>query len=163
MPLWQIYSPPGTFTPEAKSSFATDITKRYTSIGLPAFYVVIQFHELNPEDVYVGGREATKAERPFVRAVVTHIAVVQPDSDAAYRRTTNWLDKIFREHVLDKGFDVEYHVEETERRLWKINGMIPPPYRSEGEKVWVRENRAVEYDGAFAEDGEGKTGGKAAL
>lgn len=48
-------------------------------------------------------------------------------------------------HLLDKGYDFEYHVDETDRRLWKINGLVPPPFKSEEEKVWVRENRAVEY------------------
>ncbi|PYH47080.1 tautomerase family protein, partial [Aspergillus saccharolyticus JOP 1030-1] len=149
MPLWQIYSPPGTFTSTTKSTFVTDITKFYTSIGLPAFYVVVQFHELSPEDVFVGGQATTTSTKPFVRVVITHIAIHSPDNDDAYRRTTARLDQVLNKHVLERGFGLEYHVEETERRLWKIDGMIPPPWRSEEEKLWVRENRAVEYEGAY--------------
>lgn len=68
-----------------------------------------------------------------------------PDSDAAYLRTTTRLDQVMEPHLLDKGYDFEYHVDETDRRLWKINGLVPPPFKSEEERVWVRENRPVEY------------------
>lgn len=70
-----------------------------------------------------------------------------PDSDAAYARTTSRLDSVMKPHLLDKGYDFEYHVDETDRRLWKINALVPPPFGSEGERVWIREGRAVEYEG----------------
>lgn len=41
------------------------------------------------------------------------------------------------------GYDVEYHVDEAEHRLWKINGLITPPYKSAKEQVWVWENWAL--------------------
>ncbi|CCF33378.1 hypothetical protein CH063_05583 [Colletotrichum higginsianum] len=44
MPLWIIYHPEGTFEDDAsKEAFSADITKFYTTIGLPAFYVVANF------------------------------------------------------------------------------------------------------------------------
>ncbi|RAL11776.1 tautomerase family protein [Aspergillus homomorphus CBS 101889] len=154
MPLWQIYHQRGTFqTASEKSALAAAITTLYTTLGLPAFYVVVQFHQLDVEDLFIGGALATDQE-PFVRIVITHIAIRLPDADEAYLRTTVGINEVLKTHVLDKGYGVEYHVDETERRLWRINGMVPPQWRSEEEKVWVRESRAVEYPGAFPE-GEG--------
>ncbi|PWY83856.1 hypothetical protein BO94DRAFT_536500 [Aspergillus sclerotioniger CBS 115572] len=150
MPLWQIYHPAGTFTDSpSKQSFAADITKMYVSIGLPAFYVIVNFIEMNPNDVYVGGKTKLPTEKPFVRVVITHIARHVPDIETAYIRTTSHLDQIMKPHLLDRGYDFEYHVDETDRRLWKINGLIPPPSNSEEEKIWGRENKAVVYDGAY--------------
>ncbi|PYH68334.1 tautomerase family protein [Aspergillus vadensis CBS 113365] len=148
MPLWQIYHPPTTFTtPPSKHSFAQDITKFYTELGLPAFYVVVNFIQTQPDDVYVGGTPKHPTDdKPFVRIVITHIALHVPDSDAAYARTTSRLDSVLKPHLLDKGYDFEYHVDETDRRLWKINALVPPPFGSEGERMWVKENRAVEYE-----------------
>ncbi|PWY82734.1 hypothetical protein BO83DRAFT_454733 [Aspergillus eucalypticola CBS 122712] len=149
MPLWQIYHPPTTFTnPTTKHSFARDTTKFYTDLGLPAFYVVVNFIQTQPDDVYVGGTPKDPSDdKPFVRIVITHIALHVPDSDAAYARTTSRLDSVMKPHLLDKGYDFEYHVDETDRRLWKINALVPPPFGSEGERVWIREGRAVEYEG----------------
>ncbi|KAJ5190577.1 oxalocrotonate tautomerase [Penicillium cinerascens] len=148
MPLWQIYHPNGTFEdPASKEAFVQDITKMYTDVGLPAFYVVVNFVTVSKGDIFVGGKVPT--ERPFIRVVITHIAVHAPNEDAAYRRITSRIDTILKPHVADKGYDWEYHVDETERRLWKLNGMIPPPHKSESERVWAKENRAVDYDGAY--------------
>lgn len=90
-----------------------------------------------------------KLGNPFIRIVITHIAINMPNEDATYRRSTSRIDKILKPNVADLGYDWEYHVAETERRLWKVNGMIPPPWKSEEEKVWVKENRPVAYDGAY--------------
>lgn len=148
MPLWQIYHPPGTFEDaKSKQSFAKDITKLYTNAGLPAFYVVTHFHKMEDSNVYVGGK--TTSDKPFVRLVITHIAINLPNTDEAYRRTSSRLDGIMKPHLLDKGYDFEYHVDETERRLWKINSLIPPPHKSAEEELWVRENAPVLYEGAY--------------
>jgi hypothetical protein len=60
---------------------------------------------------------------------------------------TSKIDQTLKPHIEDKGYDWEYHVSETERRLWKVNGLIPPAHSSDEEKLWVEENRAVEYPG----------------
>ena len=148
MPLWQIYHPAGTFEDLAsKEAFAKDITKMYTEIGLPAFYVVVNFVLVPTGELFVGGKIPT--ERPFIRLVITHIAVHVPNEDAAYQRTTSRIDNTLKPHVAEKGYDWEYHVDETERRLWKLNGWIPPPWKSEQEQIWVKENLAVPYDGGY--------------
>ncbi|EPS28546.1 hypothetical protein POX_f07630 [Penicillium oxalicum] len=154
MPLWQIYHPPGTFEDaSSKESFAKDITQIYTSVGLPAFYVVVQYHKIDNHNVFIGGDSLSQAsevrQKPFIRLVVDHIAVRLPDDDALYARTTTRIDSVLRPHLLEKGFDYEYHVDETERRLWKINGLIPPPHKSSEERVWFEENRPLPWDGAY--------------
>lgn len=150
MPLWQIYHPVGTFEDDAsKQAFAKDITQMYTGLGLPSFYVVAHFYKQEYRDVFVGGELRAPGNLPFIRIVITHIAIHVPDVDQMYLRTTSRLDQIMKPHLVDKGYDFEYHVAETERRLWKVNGLIPPQYKSEEEQLWVRENRAVPYEGAF--------------
>ena len=31
--------------------------------------------------------------------------------------------------------------------MWKINGLIPPPFKGEEEAKWRKENKALEWDG----------------
>lgn len=145
MPLWLIFHPTGTFEDDAsKQALTKDITAIYTGVGLPAFYVVINFIKLSPEDVWVGGQKRT--EKPFVRIVAEHIAVRLEDSDEIYKTTCDYIENTLKPHIADKGFDWEFHIDETERRLWRVNGMTPPPHGSDGEKLWVKENRPVAWD-----------------
>ena len=55
MPLWNIWHPAGAYSDEDKAAFCTEITAFYTGVGLPAFYVVVLFHELPAGACYVGG------------------------------------------------------------------------------------------------------------
>jgi hypothetical protein len=112
---------------------------------LPAFYVVVNFIKMPENTAWVGGKAASK-ERPFIRLAIEHIAVHQPNEDEAYKRTANRVDATIKPHIADKGYDWEFHIDETERRLWRINGLYPPPFQSEEEKVWARENRPVVFE-----------------
>lgn len=148
MPLWLIFHPEGTFEDlPSKKALTQDITKIYTEIGLPAFYVVVNFLKMPPGDTWVGAEHVF--DKPFIRVVAEHIAVNMPNEDEAYKRVTARLDTALKPHVADKGYSWEFHIDETERRLWKVNGMIPPAFGSEEEKLWVKENRAVPYPGAY--------------
>ncbi|KAF1819137.1 uncharacterized protein K489DRAFT_384040 [Dissoconium aciculare CBS 342.82] len=147
MPLWIVYHPSTTFqTEEEKGAFSKDVTQIYTSVGLPAFYVVVNFIKLEEGETWVGGEKRTA--KPFIRLAIDHIAINLPNEDASYRRVTSKIDQTLKPHIEDKGYDWEYHVSETERRLWKVNGLIPPAHPSEEEKLWVERNRAVEYPGS---------------
>jgi hypothetical protein len=144
MPLWLIFHSEGHFQdPAAKKALTQDITKIYTEIGLPPFYVVVNFIKLGREDMWIGG--ALKTDKPFVRIVIEHIAVNLPDDDNVMDKTARRIDQALKPHVADKGYDWEFHVDETDRRLWKVNGLVPPKFGSEQEKVWAKENRAVPY------------------
>lgn len=148
MPLWLIFHPPGTFQDdESKEAFAKDITAWYSTnrAKLPKFYVVVKFIQLPMNNVYVGG-ELRKDKTPFIRIAIEHIAVHQPNEDAAYKRVTKGIDGILKPHIADKGYDWEFHVDQTERRLWMINGLYPPPVGSAAQELWHRENRAVPWE-----------------
>ncbi|KAL5355944.1 putative oxalocrotonate tautomerase [Aspergillus floccosus] len=139
MPLWLIFHPPNTFEDAAsKQALVKDVTKIYTNVGLPPFYVVVNFIRISSEEVWVGGERRT--ERPFVRIIIDHIAV-RIENDDMYKRTADAIDNALKPHLADKGYDWEFHVDETERKLWRINGMIPPPFKSDEERKWATENR----------------------
>jgi hypothetical protein len=148
MPLWNIYHPPSAFQDSsAKQAFARDITTIYTSIGLPAFYVIVNFIPMAPSSMYIGGNPNDSESKPFIRFSIDHIAVRLPDDDTEYERVVTKINEILKPHVADKGYGWEFHVNETERRLWSIDGFEPPPFGSEGEKMWAKENQAVEWKG----------------
>jgi hypothetical protein len=149
MPLWMIFHPDGTFPDNStKCAFSEDITKIYTKeLGLPAFYVVVQFVKLSEGDVWIGG--AIKKDKPFIRVVIEHTAVNLPPEaeEAAYKKTCEWVDIAMKPHISDKGYEWEYHISENDRRLWKINGLIPPFWKSEVEQEWVKANKPLPWAG----------------
>ncbi|KAF7557922.1 hypothetical protein G7Z17_g294 [Cylindrodendrum hubeiense] len=146
MPLWLVYHPPAAFsTEEAKKSFAEDVTNVYMSfLGLPSFYVVVQFVLVSPSTQFVG---ATTRDIPFIRITIDHVAVHTNDNADAHRNLTSRIDATLKPHIEDQGYDWEYTVNETPRGLWKINGLIPPPHKSAAEQLWVREDKPVMYEG----------------
>ncbi|KAJ5392668.1 hypothetical protein N7509_008158 [Penicillium cosmopolitanum] len=147
MPLWLIFHPAGTFEDEAsRHALAQDITKIYTRIGLPAFYVVANFIKLQEGQTWVGGELHTR--KPFIRIAIEHIAAHIGDElpDDAHARTNSVIEAALKPHVADKGYDWEFHVDQTDRRLWKVNGFNPPAFRSEAERLWFNENRPVFYE-----------------
>ncbi|KAK5991927.1 hypothetical protein PT974_05317 [Cladobotryum mycophilum] len=143
MPLWLVFYSPGTFADdEAKHAFAEDVCSFYTDIGLPKFYVVIEFIKQSLSETWVG---AEKKDKPFIRLVVDHVANPFPEDDEIRHRGMEKIEKILKPHIADKGYDWEIHIDETDRKLWRVNGFVPPPYQSEGEALWVKENRPVPY------------------
>lgn len=140
MPLWNVHHPAGVYTEEEKQDFVERVTSIYESGGLPRFYVAVLFHEVGPETCYVGGEEAGD----FVRITVAHLArhFEAPEDRARIRRKLNDAIEPF---AAGKNMRWEFHVEETPPDLWMINGLVPPPPRSEAEKLWVKENRAIPY------------------
>ncbi|KAK0717713.1 putative oxalocrotonate tautomerase [Lasiosphaeria miniovina] len=143
MPLWVIYHPEDSFpTPESKQALAADITKIYTSLGLPVFYVIVNFVTLPSTSIFVGGKNHDK---PYIRIAIDHIAVHRAGHPEHQLRMVNNIDTVLKPHIADKGYGWEFHIDETPRALWKINGFIPPPFQSEAEKKWAELNEAVEW------------------
>lgn len=141
MPLWTIHHSPGIFSVEDKHALALRITDRYQRAGLPRFYVVTLFHQMAPEDFYVGGESTAVG----VRIVIDHIARRAPDSESR-RRIAGWIKQILTPYLdRNPGLHWEFHVEETSDELWMINGLMPPPSGSEAEKLWATENAASVY------------------
>ncbi|KAF2256211.1 hypothetical protein BU26DRAFT_472266 [Trematosphaeria pertusa] len=158
MPLWLIYHPTNTFTtPTEKSALATSITTVYTAVNLPAFYVNVLFIPLSPHSIYIGGTPRPSApsttnsepgpdsSKPFIRITVQNIARKIPN-DAIRDRFLGSVDAALKPFIEDKGYDWEYSLEETNRDLWKVQGLVPPMPGSEAEGEWVRGNRAVPFE-----------------
>ncbi|TCC28939.1 tautomerase family protein [Kribbella speibonae] len=141
MPLWTVHHTPGIFTDDDKHQLAAGIADHYQQVGLPRFYVVTLFHEMRPEDFYVGGEPCPAG----VRITIDHIARHNPDQEAR-RRTARWIDRILQPHLEGKaGLHWEFHVDETSDELWMINGVVPPPGGSDAEQHWAKTNATSSY------------------
>ncbi|KAB8072799.1 putative oxalocrotonate tautomerase [Aspergillus leporis] len=140
MPLWLIHHSPKILTDEDKHTLAQGITDLYTAAGLPAFYVRIHFHEMPMSDTFIGGKPHPKS----VDLTIYHLARVMT-TDEQKKRFLDAVDAILNPVFEPKGIDWEYFVQELPRDLWKINGLVPPEARSEGEKEWVRLGRAAKF------------------
>ena len=102
MPLHRIFHPPGAFSVAEKTSLSERITKMYTDVGLPAFYVVILFTPIDKDSFFVGGQSTDK----FIRIVVQHLARQLPND----QRKTEFSEKyeeVIAPFVKDKGYDWE--------------------------------------------------------
>jgi phenylpyruvate tautomerase PptA (4-oxalocrotonate tautomerase family) len=134
MPLWKVYHPVGAFTPQDKQQLSERITALY--VRLPKFYVGVVFQEVAPESFYVGGRPVGN----FVRIWVDHIARALPTPELR----KYWIercDEALSPLVRDRGFDWEFHIDETSFELWSIQGIRPPAANSEDERRWIEENK----------------------
>lgn len=79
-----------------------------------------------------------------VRIVIEHIALHMDDPERR-RRSSEEIGKVIAPYTTDRGLHVEFHIDETPRDLWMIDGISPPPSGSDAEKLWVQENRPVPY------------------
>ena len=140
MPLWTIYHTPNVFSDNEKSELAKSITEVYVTVGLPRFYVVTVFKEIEPSDFYVGGEQTGTA----VRIVVDHIARTLPDK-AGRERITQYLGRVLAPHLDRAHVHWEFHIDETSEELWMINGLVPPPMNSEAEREWARTDQSSPY------------------
>ncbi|KAK7752065.1 hypothetical protein SLS62_006031 [Diatrype stigma] len=150
MPLWEIFHTANAFsTPQSKALLAKDITAWYTSAGLPAFYVNVLFRPMAGEDMWIGGKPAAAfpgdpaaLERPFVRLSIQHLAYRNSD-EKAMTAMCDRIDKWLSPHL--EKYDWEYNISEPARDLWRINGIIPPPFGSALEKKWAEEEKPSKY------------------
>jgi phenylpyruvate tautomerase PptA (4-oxalocrotonate tautomerase family) len=133
MPLWKIYHPVGAFTEQDKDALAEKITELYGF--LPKFYVNVIFQDIPMTSFYIGGRRVDN----FIRLSIEHIARSLPED-----RKVWWLERtneVIAPFVRDRGYDWEFHIDETPFDLWSVQGYQPPPANSEDEKRWARDNK----------------------
>jgi len=140
MPLWNVYTPAGVYTEREKREFADRVTSSYQARGLPRFYVVTLFHEVERGSFYVGGEPVDDVVRIAIDHIARHLS--DPASREASRRRISDLIEPF---AAGKGLRWEFHVDETPTDLWIINGLAPPPPDSDAGKLWAKENRAIPY------------------
>jgi phenylpyruvate tautomerase PptA (4-oxalocrotonate tautomerase family) len=140
MPLWKVYTPAGAYTAEDKKNMAERVTGVYASVPIPKFYVVLIFEEMPKDTCFVGG----VANNKFVRFKIDQIArtIPGPIMREWWIRT---VDSVLSPWVKDRGFDWEISIDETPFDLWSLQGELPPPFESIGEKRWVKENKASPY------------------
>ena len=137
MPLWTIYHPVAAFEAAHKQALAKAITKLY---DFPAFYVGVVFIEQDRDSLYRGGEPADN----FVRIAVDHINLTWKSPEEASRRVKQF-DEALAPTMRDRGLLWEFHIDETPRNYWLIEGFSPPPSGSEAEKRWMRENKPSAY------------------
>jgi hypothetical protein len=137
LPLWTIYHPVGAFQPEHKHSLAKAITKMY---HFPSFYVGVIFIEKDRDSLYRSGEPGDN----FVRIVIDHVNLSWKTPDEAAQRMTEF-EETLAPMMRDRGLLWEFHVDETPRAYWSIEGFRPPPSGSEAEKRWESENRPSAY------------------
>jgi len=152
--MWNIYHPEGTFTTtEEKATFVTDINDYYGGTGgFPEFYVCVHFITMPGTSMFRGRQPVAELDKPFIRLAISHIHVNQSaissklgiEDPAA--RIRGAIDTAIKRSITDKGYYVEYSVSEDPRELWKVDGLLPPPWKSNAEEVWKRENKAVPWE-----------------
>ena len=140
MPLWNVYYPVGAYSEEEKREFADRVTSLYEARGLPRFYVVTLFHEVDRGSFYVGGEPVDER----VRVSIDHIAR-RTEEPALRESVRDRIGAVIQAFAAGKGLRWEFHADETPRDLWMIDGLVPPPTGSDAEKLWARENRAIPY------------------
>ncbi|KAJ7674009.1 putative oxalocrotonate tautomerase [Mycena polygramma] len=138
MPLHRFFVPKGLYTATDKTALSQAITEIYTRLGLPAFYVTVLFIELEPDNIFVGG----KTKDTMVRVGIEHIALNFPD-EANKRRFMDRYEKAIAPFTRTRGIDWEVQVSDCDRSLWHMNGMAPPLPGTELERLWRWEDRAV--------------------
>ncbi|KAJ8138945.1 hypothetical protein OY671_007842, partial [Metschnikowia pulcherrima] len=128
MPLWTIYHPADAYSDSDKAELAEKITDLYGTV-MPRFYVGIVFQPIDARNFYVAGKPADR----FVRIVMEHIARSFPSIEIS-RRFIDRVNTSLKPYVEDRGFDWEFHIDETPFDYWSINGYFPPRADTEDEK-----------------------------
>ncbi|CAD6896936.1 unnamed protein product [Tilletia laevis] len=123
MPLHRIFHPNSVFTdPAEKKALSQAITDLYSGpksrVNLPAFYVIVVFHALEPGgDFFVGG-DGERA-KDFVRFAVDHIAVPLPSKEALeagkFDGFLNMYEAAIRPFIGDKGLHHEITIADSPR------------------------------------------------
>ncbi|KAK0499745.1 putative oxalocrotonate tautomerase [Armillaria luteobubalina] len=140
MPFHRFYVPHGLYSPCDKQSIAEAVTEVYVKVGLPRFYVVVNFIEVSEENFYVSGKSSTD----FVRISIHHIARHLPSRERK-RDFMQRYEKAIEPFTKGRGIRWEIQVAEMDRDLWHENGINPPLGGSDGEILWRKLDRAIPY------------------
>ena len=139
MPLLHFYHSKDVLDQDDKQNIATAFTQLYGAM-LPKFYVNVLFHDISPNNFYIGGEPLND----FVRLSIDHIAR-SFDSDENRQLFLDACHRILAPYIEKKKLRWELHVDETPFELWTIQGLRPPLPNSVAEQKWRQENRATPY------------------
>jgi hypothetical protein len=100
----------------------------------------LRFHEVDRGSFYVGGEPVDDR----VRVAIDHIAR-RTEDPAGRESLRSRIGDVIEPFATAKGLRWEFHVDQTPRDLWVIDGLVPPPTGSDAENLWAKENRAIPY------------------
>jgi hypothetical protein len=145
MPLWDFTFTAGGLSVSDRERLTKSITKMYTSVGMPAFYVQVRFTETPANSIYIAGKDysSVKAGQSKYACIQIYHVARSLISDLAKRQFLNAVDRVLGRVFNDQDWEWEYWVTETPRDTWKINCLIPPPTGSETEKKWFDANHPI--------------------
>ncbi|KZF19800.1 hypothetical protein L228DRAFT_250890 [Xylona heveae TC161] len=143
MPLWRIYHATGAIAPPDQAKLAQLITDLYSKppATLPDFYVDVIYVEVPTDKFFVAG----KPRNDFVRFSIEHLAVQLDKDPVRMVRFHEAIDRVLIPFLNERGLEWEYSVVNGIREEWRINGLAPPPFLSDAERLWAKEGRAVPY------------------
>ncbi|KAE9404793.1 hypothetical protein BT96DRAFT_916673 [Gymnopus androsaceus JB14] len=137
MPFHRWYCSPNLYTKEEKQAIATAITGIYSPV-LPAFYVTINFIEVDKDNYFVAGEPTDR----FLRIEVQHLA-----------RSIETYEKAIEPYTKCKGINWELQISNEDPVFWNQNGIRPPPFNTEPFRVWKEGNKPVEWSESELEEG----------
>ncbi|KAJ7744256.1 putative oxalocrotonate tautomerase enzyme-domain-containing protein [Mycena maculata] len=103
MPLHHIFVPKGLYLPKDKTALTDAITGLYTAP--PAFYVVVLFIDLEPGNIFVGGKTTERMVCIGVEHIVRNFS-----DDARKRNFMGHYEKVFGPFTKGRGSDWEIQV-----------------------------------------------------
>jgi signal transduction histidine kinase len=107
MPLWQIFHPVDAYTPEDRKTLSERITALYASGNVPKFYVVIAFHPLPADSMYVGGEPRSS----FVRFKIDQMARTLP-GEVLWAWWMRRIEEVIAPFVTQRGLESEVQIDE---------------------------------------------------
>ncbi|EOD52782.1 hypothetical protein UCRNP2_402 [Neofusicoccum parvum UCRNP2] len=150
MPKWTIHHPDNVFTDlNERQALAQALTKMYTDVGLPPFYVAVIFIPHKSGAMYRGDLRLSQPDLekpPYIYLSFTHVAKhFEPGESKEKTKFMEKVTEILKPFIADKGWDWEMDGEERDLSFLLIQGLKIPPYGSEVQKLWARENRPTPY------------------
>ena len=143
MPRWNIFTTSDLLSKQEKRTIADQVTKIYTSIGFPCFWVNVIFEELPVDNFYNGGETPSQS----VFFYISH-AAKGFDSEEERLNFHKGVDEIVRPILEPKGLHWEYNIHGYPPDNWRISGMEPPLPNGENKqafKLWQERNEAIPY------------------
>ena len=118
MPLWHVNHPEGAFSADDRRDIAQTVTGIYAPF-MPRFYVNVLFQAVPECALFIGGEPHDR----FVRIWADHIARRVPDDETA-ARFLGAVAKLLAPWIADRGYEWEFHADETPFRLWSVQGIL---------------------------------------
>ncbi|MGQ0464368.1 MAG: tautomerase family protein [Sporichthyaceae bacterium] len=152
MPAWQIFIPENALSSEDKLEIGKRATAIYSEnfdLNMPRFYTTVYFHEHKPGAFVIGG----ETRENYAQVSILHIArsheqvaeylgIGLQDLNEAFMKMAH---EVLDPFIADRGYELELFVQQSDRELWRIDGMSPPPPWSDAERQWAKDNHSSPF------------------